>query len=174
MFLSKTLLAQQVHDAVLKSVSEAPYDIDRINGKTESGGLEMVGEVDQTIATGGTAKVVTAFTGSYQLATVTASTANGTLTTTADLDWDISASGTIRRSGNSSGEVILELFSDNDGVVATQVINRNSNIVTKFDFSVAAEDLTIASVISLRIAGDTVTGEIFKVTDCAVFAESTV
>ena len=172
MFLPATLLTKLIHDSVLKMVGDAPYDIDRINGKTESGGLEMLGEVDQTITTGGTEEVVTAFTASYKLQTVTASTANGTLTTTADLDWDVSASGTIRRSGNTSGDVILELFSDNDGVIASQTIDRNSNIVTKFDFSVLAVDLTIASVISLRIAGDTVTGEIFKVTDCAVFAES--
>lgn len=172
MFLSSNLLTKLIHDSVLKMVGAAPYDIDRINGKTETGGLELVGSVDQVIATGGTTQKVANWTGTYQTKVIVASAAAGTLTTTAGLDFGINASGHVSRTGNGGGEIRLELVSDNDGVVATQILTRNANEVTKFDFSVAAEAISATSVLSLNISGATITGETFKVSDAALFAES--
>lgn len=171
MFLSKDLLAKLIHDTVLKLSGAAPYDIDRINGKTETGGLEMVGSVNQTIAVGKTSQAIAAWTGTYKTKVIVASAANGTLTTTAGLDFGIEASGSISRSGNA-GEVRVELVSDNDGVLASQTIPRGSQTVTKFNLSVAAGAISATSVLTLNIAGDTVTAEVFKTSDVAIFAES--
>jgi len=173
MSLPKSLLSKKIHDAVLKQVAEVGYDIDRITDATESGGLALTSELELTITTGGTAQIVKAFSSTYKTKVIVASAANGTLVTTADLDFDLAVEGTIRRSGNTDGEVRLELVSDKDGVVASQVISRSANVVTKFAFSEDAVDLAAANTLTLKVSGDTVTGEVFRISDCAVFAEST-
>jgi len=175
MFLTKTLLTKRVHDATLKQVAEVGYDIDRIDGKTETGGLYMNGDVggtiEQTITTGGTAQALINWTGSYSVKTIVANAAAGTLVTTAALTFDLQVEGYVGRPPGSTGEVEIFLVSDLDGDLDSFKLSRTQQ-VSKVLMSVPAGVLQAANTLTLEIRGATVTGQVYTLEDMAFFAES--
>jgi len=172
MFLPQNMLSALVHDAVLKQVAEVGYDIERIQGKTETGGLGQIGSVARTITTGGTAQIVTNWLEDYQEKVASAVIATGVITTTTGTTFTIDAQGSFTRSASTKGVVKMEIFSSKDGILASADVSKNGVSVNKFALTYTGALTATSNLISLRIVGETVTGETITLDNLAMFVES--
>ena len=173
MVLPSDIAQKQVHSVVEKELVDTPYELERLTALTETGGMGMLDSVDQTITTGGTVQNVTAWTEKYKLKVATATIATGIMITTTGTTFTIRARGTIRRQGNgTSGKCTLLLESSKDDVLETFTFDGKENEVVPFDFSHTGALTATANNISLQIGGNTVTGEVFTMSDVVLFLES--
>lgn len=172
MLLPSNLLQSRLVDVTLKQVANTPFLIHIADGKTETGGLELVGSVDQTITTGGTTQILTNWTDDYQEKVAAAVPATGVVTTTTATTFTLNVEGKISRKLLSGGKIKLTLVSSKDGILDTFEFDGSPNKVVAFTLAHTGALTATANAISVNISGDTITSEVFSLSDAAFYLES--